>query len=59
MAKKIGERRDHRYHATCPRARRNAVHPPERGASKDRLRRIADQVATTEAYDAVKVVGQH
>jgi hypothetical protein len=59
MVKKIKERRGRQYHAASPRAKRNAVRAPERGASKGRLRRIAGQVATTRGYDAVKAVGRH
>jgi hypothetical protein len=59
MVRKIKERRDRRYHATSPRTKPTGVRAPERGASKDRLRRIAGQVATTKRYDAVKVVGRH
>jgi hypothetical protein len=56
MAKKIRECRDRRYHVTSSKT---VVHPPDPGASKDELREIASQVATTKPYDAAKVVGRH
>jgi len=59
MAKKIKERRSPQYHATPRRGKRSAVRAPERGASKDRLRRVASQVAATKRYDAAKVVDRH
>lgn len=59
MAKKITERRGRQYHAASPPAKRSAVRAPGRGASKDRLRKIASRVTTTKRYDAAKVVGRH
>lgn len=59
MAERIKERRDRRYRVTSSGAKISAVRPPERGATKDRLRKISSRVATTKRYDAAKVVGRH